>query len=458
MKLHPQDIGIMELVDGLSPTNKDILQHILQCESCLARLRAACVDSPAAPAVKVVPLSWISTCRAAAEAEAEPVSSLERLQAAFERERASASQLLEELLLHSPERQRLLALNHSRYHTWSVCDQLLNRSFEENLAKPARGEQLASLAVELTSRLDGATYGAERIEDLKARAWAYLGNSRRIQADLEGAEQAFEHAMRHLKAGTGEPMERAVLLDLRASLLRAQRRQPEAIRVLQRAITIFREIGETHRAGRSLIGMSVIFETMGESERVIPTLYEALELIDAEREPRMLLNVWHNLIHALVTLGRFMEAQKLAIQARPLFKRFTEPTVVNRRRWVDGAIARGLGQEKQAETHFLAARAGFLEEGAPYEVALVSLELAGLYLDQGRNAEAARVTEEALPIFTSRGINRESLAAFLYWKEAVEAGREATGLAAAVAAFLKRSRQDPSLRFERPSLPGSPTS
>jgi tetratricopeptide (TPR) repeat protein len=452
MRFHPQDLTLQELVESLGSSNKAILQHILGCNSCLARARYFLEARPnAVKANNVVALDrWVATTRACSESSS---AQLDRLQSAFEREREQAGQLVQELLNQSPERRRLLARNHVRFQTWAVCDHLLNRSWELNFSAAARAEEIARLATEVGDLLDDSRYGHERVEDLRARAWAYLGNSRRILSDLAESESAFERAMCHLKEGTGEPMERAVILDLRASLYRAQRRFDEALRLLRRAVATFRELGETHRAGRSLMGMAFVHQVQGDPEEAIPLIYQAIDLIEPEREPRLVFSAWHGLIDNLAELGRYLEAHKLSIQARPIFQRFSEPWAQNPRKVVEARIARGLGQREQAEALFLAVRTALMEEGAPYDVALVSLDLATLYLEQGRNDEARRITEEALPIFNSRRIHREALAAFLSWSKAVEAGHAEAGMAAAVASFLKRSRHDPSLKFERPGSP-----
>ena len=120
----------------------------------------------------------------------------------------------------------------------------------------------------------------------------------------------------------------------------------------------------------------------------------------------------------------------------------------NRRSWVRGKIARGLGQLKLAETRFLAARDGFLAEGVPYDTALVSLELALLYAEQGRTAELKRLAAEMVPIFTSRHIHREALAALTFLRQAVEAEEASLEVLVRVADFLRKSEHDPGLRFE----------
>jgi hypothetical protein len=100
---------------------------------------------------------------------------------------------------------------------------------------------------------------------------------------------------------------------------------------------------------------------------------------------------------------------------------------------------------------FLKARSGFLAEDAPYEAALVSLELSALYVRQGRNQEVKQVAAEMVPFFSSRQIHREAAAALAYWKQAVDAETAGLDLATRLVAFLKRARYDREVSFEGPA-------
>ncbi len=449
MKTHPHDFLLEEFVITLTGEPEEVLDHLITCTNCQHRLKTLLHPQSGIAADKVVPLER----RSAAPPDYSPVLdriswSVKGVESAHEQERTEASGLFSELLRHPVEKRPLLVRNCSRFHTWSLCEVLLRRSREQNFHDAALGESLALLATEVLDHLDSSRYRKEYLEDLRARAWAYVANSRRVKADLRGAEGAFALAFASLRRGTQDPMDRAVLLDLRASLLRAQRRFPQALRCLRRAIGIFRDLGEQHRAGRALLSMSTVHHVAGEPGRAIPLLSQALELIDPSREPRLLLVAWHNLTDDLAETGQFMEAQKLIVQARPIYQQFHQPWSRNPRKWVEGKIARGLGQQDQAVALFLAARNGFLSEGAAYDVALVSLDLASLYAEQGRMAELKRLAEEMVPIFSSRQIHREALAALAFWRQAVEAERAGVDLVAGVASFLKRARHDPALRFQ----------
>ncbi len=159
----------------------------------------------------------------------------------------------------------------------------------------------------------------------------------------------------------------------------------------------------------------------------------------------------HNLITALAEAGRFMEAQGLLIQARPLYDRFSDPYTRNRRHWVAGRIAKGLGQIREAEARLQAAREGFLSEEVTYEAALVSLEIAALYAEQNRTSELQKIAAEMLLIFSSRQIHREALAALTFLQQAAMAEQANQELVRGVATFLKRLQSDPNLSFTQPA-------
>ncbi len=354
-------------------------------------------------------------------------------------------------LTHSAEQRLLLIRNHPGFRTWGLLERLIETAREQTFQKPRAGEELARFALELADLLDAGYYGAERIQDLRARLWGYIGNARRVIADLREAEEAFQAAFGMLRTGTGDPLERALLLDLHASLRREQGRYEEAIRLLVRALRVYRALGETHREGHVLIKMSTVHEHKGTPEEAIPLLYEALGKIDAELEPRLLLVAQHNLITFLAETGRFMEAQGLLVQVRPLYARIPDDSLRNRRCWVEGKIARGLGQSREAEACFTAAREGFIAEGKPFDATSAALELASLYAEQGRTAELVRVAEETLPVFASRQSYPRALAALALLQRVAADERASCDAAIRLVAWLKQLREHPAIPVQ-PSI------
>jgi len=439
---------LQELAAALERDDRKALTHALRCPDCqeyLVHLLARERPDPAGETLAKV-LPWNRPAVDYGPAFAASTHECERRRDLYDQERAEAPALLVELSAQPAERRELL-LQQARFHTWGLLALLVENGREESHADASRAEDLAQLALRVAEELDPELYGAERIEDQRARAWAHIANARRVRSDLDGAEAAFEHAFHHLRLGTRESLDRAVVLDLKASLLRDRRRFPDADRLLRRAYQIFLAFGDSHRAGRVLVNLSTICHDAGKPEAAIPLLQEALTLVNLDEEPRLRLIIVHNLLDDLAEVGRFMEARDLFRQAGDLYERFPDPPTRSRRKWVQGKIARGLGQIGQSEVLWLSAREGFIAEGIPYDTALVSLDLASLYAEQGAVPALRQLAQEMVVIFGSHKIHREALAALSYLQQALEAERATVELIRRVAAFLKRAEKDPGLRF-----------
>src|SRR6266545_2507993 len=96
----------------------------------------------------------------------------------------------------------------------------------------------------------------------------------------------------------------------------------------------------------------------------------------------------------------------------------------------------------------LEARRGCIGQGIGYDAAMVSLDLAILYLKEGRMADVQRVAEEMLPIFQAQDVHREALAALQLFQEAARQQELTIERALEVAAYLWKARTEPGLRFE----------
>ena len=77
-------------------------------------------------------------------------------------------------------------------------------------------------------------------------------------------------------------------------------------------------------------------------------------------------------------------------------------------------------EEERAEQLFHEALASYEEVGLPAYVALVSIDLAILYLRAGRNAEIAPLIEGTIGAFRSFGFQREVIGTLLVVHEALK--------------------------------------
>jgi tetratricopeptide (TPR) repeat protein len=362
-------------------------------------------------------------------------------------ERSEAPELLREIAVQPFYRQWLLVTDHPRFRTWSFCGLLLDACREWGFQDPPRALQAARLGVQIADRLDRERYGEARVNDLRARAWATLGNAERILTDFRAAEKSFAQAERLLKSGTGDPVELALFLLFEASLLGHQQRFAKAFRQLDRVVRLGRLAGDLHLCGKALITRGFLAGMAHEHELSLRLLREGLPLVDPEAEPRLLLAAYHNLILGLTESGNLTEAGELLEHSGPLYERLGDRMNLIRRTWLEGKIALGRGELPHAESLLLGARTQLTERELGYDAALLSLDLAQVYARQGRGAEMRKLAEEMLPIFQSRAIRREAVSALIVFQKAAAMERVTLGIVQELSDSLQESRSTPGLRL-----------
>lgn len=373
--------------------------------------------------------------------------SAEGRQAVVDRERALAERLCDELEHHPASRQQMLVRNSVRFAIPSLCELLLTKSHEACFQDPQHATALAELAILVAERLaDGAE--APFVHGLMARSWGALGNSLRIRGDHAAAERALATSEGLLEADPAQnPLDRARVLDWKASLRRDQRRFPEALRLLDRVIGIHRRTGQRHLLGRAFAQKGTAYQEAGDAETAIELLRRALEFLDAREEPRQLLAARHNLINCLNETGRHREAFALLFHTRPMYLEHGGRLGLIRLRYLEGKVAAGLGRTEQAIAAYQEVREAFAQLELDYDAAVVALDLAVLLAATRRTAEVRRLAEEMLPIFGSRHIHREALAALIVFERAAKLEEAGFELVSKVADFLGRARHNPDLRF-----------
>lgn len=350
------------------------------------------------------------------------------------------------------EAQRLKLREDSRFHTAAMVEALLECVRAEWSEDPVHAEQNARLALEITERLDPGVYGQSLANDLRARTWSFIGNVRRIHSDLRGAEEAFQAAESVLEeAGSGDPLERARLLDLKASLRRAQRRLEEALELLDEAIEIYRKTHDRHLEGRALISQSMIHSYADAPAKAVPLLSRALEMIDSKEEPRLLFTILNILSFNLIALGQYEQASQILPETHRTAREFGSLDDRFRALWIEALLDIGREHLAEAEPKLHAVREHFTQSGIGYNVALVSLDLAKIYLTQGRTAETKRLAAEMHPIFVSRDVQREAIAALLVFQQAAERENASLRLVDEVIRSVRRAQAGPQPRPERPT-------
>ncbi len=273
------------------------------------------------------------------------------------------------------------------FHGPVECLALLRRSQDLVYRDPEDVLQLTWFAAFGASNLDPAEWGKERVADLRARAWAELGNARRVMGHLDDAEQAMVTASEQFLEGSQDPPLAARLASLQASLLGAQRHFPEALGLLERAEATYREIGETAEAARALVKRGIYSGYAGLTDAGIDLLTEGVAQLaaDAQADPKLVVTSVNSLAWFLMDAERWSKAQELLWRTKTLYEEHAGPIVLVKRTWLEARISAGLGHLDTAEKALSAAIKDLNQAGLGYPAAIATLDLAAVRLRLGRS-------------------------------------------------------------------------
>jgi len=423
---------------GHAARNAKVLRHLLaECRVCQDRLEMmgwagsrlerlvylpGRIGAPKQPQAKAKSYNYD---RAFAQAE----RAIEDFLAATPSPSVLPERLLEELDRVARDRQLTLVEEDERFAIPQLVQPLIERSHVARYADPETMLHWSRVARDIAARVTAESLGsAARLADLRARAWGQYGNALRVASRLREAEEAMITAQAYLDEGTGDPILKARLCEQIASLHTFQRRFDAAITTLADAGEIYRQLGEPHALGRTLVQQAIASLYAGKAETAVDLLNQAIPLIDHEGEPHLLLAACHNLVQCYINLDQPEQALSIFSEARDLYKEFADSLILLRANWQEGQLLRDLGHLRAAETALLRARQGFLERDLMYEVAVVCLDLAALYIKL-KNVEDLKETVIAtVPIFRALQVDREALASLLQLQQVADQEHQAMEL------------------------------
>jgi tetratricopeptide (TPR) repeat protein len=328
--------------------------------------------------------------------------------------RASFSALLVELA--DPSMPPGLAEATLEVKVWRFVEQLCHESAKIAGGDAARALRLAELALRAAKRAPGE--GAHR-QKLEGYCWIFLGNARRVGGALPRAEEALARASELLQAWVGAtpiPLAAWRLPDMQASLRRHQGRFAEALAMHAHTLVL----APPEAAGRVLLNKAFTLEQQGEPEQALAALQEAEARIDGAHEPRLLFGIRFNRIVNLSHLQRYEEAAKRLPEVQAMAEAGGRPLDNVRVLWLQSKVAAGLGRRAEAGELLDRVRREFLSRDIAYDTAVATLELAVLYLEDGRAAEVREIAAELTPIFAAQRVARETLASVELFCEAVK--------------------------------------
>lgn len=356
-----------------------------------------------------------------------------------------------EILLETPreERRDLILESDDGFRNPVLVQLLLNEYWERVNDDVEDARHLGHLALEIARRISQETYGRWLRQDLVLRSRACIANALRAAGELKRADRDMVRILREVDYAP-EPLLQAEIFSFAASLRKDQRRFEEAEDLLDKALELYRQVNDLPKAAGVLVNRANLRYHQGRPREASDVYHQALALIDRDEHPRMFIHIEHNLASCLCDLGEYETAQRRLQDVTELWSQHPDTHFQLRRRWLLGRIALGLGQS-HAEDLLLEVRDDFAAQSLGYDAALVNLDLALLYTEQGRPADVRKLAEEMLPIFQAQDIHREALAALLIFRRAAAEETVSVQMVRDLAGYLRQARHDPRLRDELPS-------
>jgi len=420
-----------EAVDLLLMTHELIFPEPARASVLLADWEREIIDRAALTAASVAAKAAAETCRTGLTKprEAEAVAATRQL----------ADELWPRLQKASRQERKNLVACFPEFWNWALAERVCQESERTASNSAEEALELAALGLEIAQRLPEDQVWRARV---MGYCWAFVANARRVANDLAGADEACLRAREFWRMGCSSRLQLVAewrLLDLEASLRRAQRRLPEALDLLEQALAV---CGNDPLAkARILLKKEFVFEQTGEIGRALETLREAAPFVEAAGDPRLLFALRFNMADNLCHLGRYHEAEALLPHVRELAIKQANELSLIRVSWLSARIVAGLGRIEEALSGMETAREAFTQRRLPYDAALVSLDLAVLWLKAGQTARVKELMAAMRWVFHEKGIEREALAAFKLFADAVQQESVTIDLAYQVIVEISRVRR-----------------
>ncbi|MCP3962328.1 MAG: hypothetical protein GY719_31175 [bacterium] len=301
------------------------------------------------------------------------------------------------------------------------CELFFERTEEVTFCDPQAGLKLARVAPRLAMAVPESNGAAGRREhnERVARAYSLLGSAQRVAERHHDADGSFQKALqictRRKISGTCR-----VEIYLRLAVFRScQKRFTEAFQLVARSTSLCESENDDK-------WLSVTLATRGAvcaRARLFPEAVSVLsEVLGNYRlSPRVEYSATHNLAYAVSeaanpnlesALEHLRKARRLLGPRRSVQK--------CKLYWVEGLIHIRLGRTERAERLFRKALAGFEKFEAPYETALVGLDLSALLRFERRWGELEQLTDKTYRRFRELREDTEAVASLRLWIEAAQ--------------------------------------
>lgn len=358
-----------------------------------------------------------------------------------------AERQVDHALEEIPDWEQRFRRLHRRRENWGnphLIEVLLERSIHLARRDPAEGQRLLDFTSEVL-RIIGEK-GRQSRDWLMGRRGliqAYRANAWRLQREFDAALAEMELAEQSLqRCGTQAIKLVGRVSSLKASLWSDLLQFEKAIGVLQEAKAILRAEGQKRELIKVHMKLQALHGEMGCGAKALREVEQASRLVPEVEDPDLTEAVGLNLVHELINLGRYREAENALTSAAEVSS--WDQDRLLRRGWLQATIHQGLGRSAEARRYYLSIREGFLARRNVLDAFHVSLELAGLEIQQGSAERVETVAREMASLLEHRqvqaALHEEGRAALRHFLEAAIHRRPAEDLhLVAVAAVTGRS-------------------
>ncbi len=364
-------------------------------------------------------------------------------------EDTAAEAILPVLLAGSREEWMPRLMAHPEWRTAGVVRGLVGRAFAATPTNPPNGLAIAELCTEIVEHLDPAASRTDAVTRLQGAAWRerayalfYVGSFPDALAAAERADAAFQ-------ACVVDEYDRARVAIIRSMALRQMEDFTPAITAARVSAETFARFEDEGRLVSAHLAQAQVRYSRGDYEGAIETLRPLEVRLRDSNNVRNHANVLNTLGTCLWKSGKLDEALRDHETAAMLFDALSLPTESTRCRWNVASILVVAGRVDEAQVRLEALRKTFVDLGMTSEVALISLDLAELFLARNQFQEAERICHEAMRSFEIAGLSYSSraLTALAYIREAARRKIVTPVAVKHVREYIRRLPQDGQLLF-----------
>ncbi|MCP3963413.1 MAG: tetratricopeptide repeat protein [bacterium] len=342
-----------------------------------------------------------------------------------------------------------------RYWDETVLERLLDRCDDVLFRDPQSGLKIARIAPQVAQAIsarrrpgaDQQTPEQKRLRrDLLVRAYASLGDAYRVAGRPHEAEKPFQEASEIVNSEAISRSEGANLYRRLAALRACQKRHEDGLELAEKAVEIDRSLDSKKNLAWSLTVVGYVYVEALRFPEAFPSLGEALNLVTWKSAPRIYHAATHNMAYVISQTGRLDDLDQVRIYIRRARKCAGRGWSVPKAKllWIDGKALLRSHFTPLAERRFKRALEVLRMFRAPFDVALVSLDLTVLYLRENRWRELEELAKETYRLFRELSADSEAIAALSLWLTAARKHTLTADLIADVAAtVVGRMSQNP---------------